>query len=99
MVLEEVTPSGTIATITFLVLEASSQWLVGRNLTRYDDVRNIGIPCLVFQDGRNDDRHVLNTVEHNGLQYLSIQLFLSPNPAALGASSTTKSSGENFTME
>lgn len=64
---------GTTAAVTYLVRKGSSQWVVGKNVTNYGNVRNIKEHCIiVLEDGGT--QHHLSNVEHDMHQYPHLTL-------------------------
>ena len=75
IVLTATSDHGTPVRITHLVLEGSSQWVIGRNVTRKANIEHIGRNALVFYgDGECEYISIIN---YNFLSYLSIDSFKS----------------------
>lgn len=74
IILNAVTGDGAVASITHLVLDGTSKWVIGRNVTGLGDVRNLNESCHVIPDGFRSTQS-LATIEQDMLQYLSMSTF------------------------
>lgn len=59
--------------ITHLLLDGSSQWVIGRNVTRKANIEHINRNALVFMIG--DHRDYISLVYHNFLSYITMDRF------------------------
>lgn len=79
--LHDTTEDGTVYSITKLVKDGTSQWVIGRNLTGFGGIRDLGESCVVIHNliVLTDS---LATLENDMLHYLSTLPFRTPDTFA-----------------
>lgn len=65
--------------IRHLVLDGSSQWVVGRNVTSKANIENIGRNALVFAANGKED--FISIVNHNFLDFIKLECFFPTMPS------------------
>ena len=76
-VLSAQSDSGRTICITHLVLQGSSQWVLGRNITRKADIEHIDRNALTFKAHGEHDCITLTNSEF--LSYIMLSRFVKPN--------------------
>ena len=75
--------------ITHIVISGSSQWIIGRNVTKYSNIEHINKNALVFKT--EDQLDYISLVEHKFLTYIPIERFYREKQVIGGLSAVTVS--------